>query len=372
MGFDRIQRELDYYKKFIPINFAEERKHFFDHLKKRKTYNPMFKYADLLTVEDYEDIKSGLIKEKGGDEVIDAFLDVYTHVADIMISWRIGDYHRLCDQSGEIFGSVNDFDISHIMKEYRKLEASPFNSAEIYNHEHIKEKFQEEFRKRSLAGWVVEYNEANPGNVSIYETEKKVVIRTGAEETELGLACLLSHELDGHAFQAFNAMEHPKYQKWFLSYLGTERQYEGYATFVEINNLSTLHIDDEMAQYFVFMVATALAKNFSFYETYQEVYSLCGDPQFSFFATYKAKRGLGDTAQAGCFQKENCYLSGALEIVNLVEEDQKNIYRLSQGCFPFSILRFIPDEKPKWISVNHLNTENLRYFKNKMGKIKKQ
>jgi len=369
MDFNRIQRELDYYKKFMPINFAEERKIFFKHIEKNAPYNPVFQYTDTLKIEDYEDIKEDIKKERGREEIIDAFLDVYLDVADMMIVWRMGDYKRLCESSGEIFGSVSDFDINNVAKEYEKLETSPFKSTEIYSHEHIGEKFQEEFKKRNLAGWVIEYSEANGGNVSIYETEKKVVIRTGATETKLGLECLLSHELDGHAFQAFNAMEHPKYRKWFLSYLGTERQYEGYATFVEINNLSVLHIADEMAQYFVFMVAMALAKDASFYETYKEVYSLCSDQQFSFFAAYKAKRGFENTAQPGCFQKENCYLSGALEIIKLIEEDTAYYNKLSQGCFPLSIVRHIPDLQPRWISVTHFNRENFDYFKNIMNKI---
>ena len=95
------------------------------------------------------------------------------------------------------------------------------------------------------------------------------------------------------------------------------------------------------------------------------------DKNFSFSAAYKAKRGFQDTAQPGCFQKENAYVLGALEIVKLIEESNDNYYSLSQGCFPLSANRFITSRKPEWISVKEFNKENLEYFKEKMKIIKK-
>jgi hypothetical protein len=35
MNFEKIQTELDYYQKFAPVNFAEERTTFFECLKKK-------------------------------------------------------------------------------------------------------------------------------------------------------------------------------------------------------------------------------------------------------------------------------------------------------------------------------------------------
>ena len=256
MNFKKIQTELDYYQKFSPVNFAEERATFFECLKKNQPYNPLFRSNDRLEVKDYE-------------------------------------------------------------------------------------------------------------------TEKKVVIRTGATDSKLGLECVLSHELDGHAFQAFNAMTNKKYNKWFLSYLGTERQYEGYAIFTELNILSIAHINCELEYFSGLMIATGLAQRSSFYETYKAIYELCGDKDFSFLAAYKAKRGFQDTSQAGCFQKENAYLLGAIENIKLVEENKENYYRLSQGCFPLSIIAHITNKRPKWVSVIAFNQENLAYFKNIMNRVMK-
>jgi hypothetical protein len=369
MNFDYIQRELDYYKKFRPTNFVEEKARFFAHIKRNESYNPFFYYSDNLEVKDYKEIKEALQKESGSDLIINEFLKVHLDVADMMIAWKQKDYETLSNISGKIFGSTNTFDINKAVENYKQLTSLVVEPAEVYNDEQVGEKFKEEFAKRKLEGWLIEYHEASGGNVSIYESEKKIVIRTGSTETKQGLECVLAHELDGHAVQAFNAMSNKRYAKWLLSYLGTEKQYEGYATFVVINNLSIAHINSELAYNLALIIATSQAQRSSFYETYQRIYELCRDEDFSFSAAYKAKRGFQDTARFGCFQKENAYSLGALEIVALVEQSEENYFRLLQGCFPLSAIRFVDGKEPKWLSVKNFNKENQAYFKKMMNMI---
>jgi len=371
MDLEKIQKELDYYQKFTPVNYTEERIKFFEHVKKGHPYNPSFQYKDKLDVKDYEEIKITLSKEKGRDAIIDEFLSVYKDIVDMMTAWKTNNYQDISCVSGKLFGSIEDFDLLRAMRVYKRLRVVSQTAEELHNDRQIGARFLKELKERNLEGWVIEYNAANGGNVSIYETEKRLVIRTGATETKLGLECAISHELDGHAAQAFNAMANPSYSKWFLSYLGTERQYEGYATFIEINNLSIAHINSELESFLVLMIATALAQRSSFYEIYQEIYKLCEDRDFSYLAAYKAKRGFRDTAQAGCFQKENSYLLGAIENVKLVEENKENYYRLSQGCFPLSAIELISKKRPKWSIIKDLNKENLEYFKHTMKRIMK-
>ena len=324
-----------------------------------------------MDVKDYEEIKITLTKEKGRDAIVDEFLNVYMHVVDMIIAWKTNNYQDISCSSGKLFGSFDDFDLLSAIRVYKSLRVASQNAEDLYNDRQIGARFQKELKERNLAGWVIEYNAANGGNVSIYETEKRLVIRTGATETKLGLECAISHELDGHATQAFNAMANPSYSEWFLSYIGTERQYEGYATYIEINNLSIAHINSELESFLLLMIATALAQRSSFYEIYQEIYKMCEDRDFSYLAAYKAKRGFRDTAQAGCFQKENSYLLGAFENVKLVEENKENYYRLSQGCFPLSAIELISKKRPKWTIIKNFNKENLEYFKHTMKRIMK-
>ena len=369
MYFQEIQKELDYYQKLTPVNFAKERAKFFEHLKIQVPYSPVFDYKDKLEVEDYEKIKKILKKQRGRDAIVNAFLNVHLAVADLMIAWKKNQYTDVSILSGQLFGATNDVDLSRAEQLYQKLRRLPPQFSEVYHDKQIGQKFLAEFKNRNLDDWRIEYNEASGGNVSIYETEKKVVIRTGAVETKLGVECILTHELDGHAWQAFNAMANRRYGCWFLSYLGTERQYEGVATFVVINKLSILHINRELAHNLAFMIATAHAQHLSFWDTFQKMHQLCADKYISFFAAYKAKRGFGDTSRPGCFQKENAYLLGALEVIRLVEEAEENYYRLSQGCFPLAALRHVSAKQPKWISIDKFNQDNIDYFKRNMKAI---
>jgi hypothetical protein len=369
MYLQEIQKELDYYQKLTPTNFAEERAKFFECLKIQIPYNPVFEYNDELEVKDYEEIKKTLKKQRGRDAIINAFLSVHLDVADLMIAWKKNTYTDISILSGQLFGSTKDFDLSRAENLYKKLYKLLRQNREVCHDKQIAQKFKEEFKKRNLEGWRIEYNEANGGNVSIYEVEKKVVIRTGAVETKLGVECILAHELDGHAWQAFNAMADRRYHQWFLSYLGTERQYEGFATFVVINKLSISHINRELKHNLAFMIATAYAQRLSFWDTFQKMYQICADENISFFAAYKAKRGFGATSQPGCFQKENAYLLGALEIIRLVEEAEENYYRLSQGCFPLAALRHVSNKRPEWISIDNFNQDNIDYFKHHMKAI---
>ena len=73
MYLQEIQKELDYYQKLTPTNFAEERAKFFERLKIQVPYNPVFEYSDKLEVEDYEEIKNTLKKQKGRDSISMSF-----------------------------------------------------------------------------------------------------------------------------------------------------------------------------------------------------------------------------------------------------------------------------------------------------------
>jgi hypothetical protein len=371
MNIQTIQKELDYYRKFTPVNFKQERERFFAAYSKDTPYNPAFRYHDSLEIEDYGDIKKCLAQQRGKDVIIDAFLDLYQDVSDMMIAWKKADYQTVSMLSGEIFGSTDDLALNNCKKKLKEYLEALSDFEAVHDAGDIAKRFEEEFKKRNFRGWTIEYNVANGGNVSIYEVEKKVVIRTDAKERAPGLECLISHELDGHAFQAFNAMDNDKYREWFLSYIGTERQYEGYATFVEINNLPQAHLLCDVSEYLAFMIAAAIAQEATFYDTFKEMHGLCGDEDFSFYTAYKAKRGFCDTAKPGAFQKESCYLFGAMDIIALVEEDETNFFKLSEGCFPLSVTHLMPARRPTWIGLTGFNTDNHDFIKREMEEIQK-
>jgi hypothetical protein len=134
MNVEKIQRELDYYQKFTPVNFTQERTKFFERVKKNQSYNPLFQYNDKLDAKDYEEIKNALKKEKGRDAIIDAFLKVHLDVTDMMIAWKKNNYQHISILSGKLFGSINDFDLQKAIRVYKGLDVLRQPSEDIYNH----------------------------------------------------------------------------------------------------------------------------------------------------------------------------------------------------------------------------------------------
>lgn len=372
MNFEKIQTELDYYKKLAPVNYRNELDKFFLALRDGKEYNPQFEYEDSCTVQDYERIREE-IKEcsEKKDRIVYEFLKVFGKVAGFMIAWKKQDYENVSKITGELFGSHKQLSLSEAEEIYKKIGGFKGVSEERYSDKQIGEMFSKEFFKRGLEGWKVEYDGSNGSEVSIYETRKTVVIKKDVSIPKFKLERILCHEIDGHALQAFNAMENEKYSKWFLSYLGTEQQYEGYALFTEMNLLKKEHIRDLFGRYLLLMIATKFGEKNSFFETYKKMFQFSGDEYFSFLASYKAKRGLTDTSNPGCFQKENSYLLGALKMIELVEEDDRNYGKLSQGCIPFSVIEMLEERKNKWEAVEKLNNKNLAYFKKLMRGVLK-
>lgn len=303
------------------------------------------------------------------DPFIDEFLKVYLVLADLFMARQSDDYDMVTALSGDLFGSADRLDPNAAEAEYGDIRATGANGNAVFTDRQMGDRFEKEFAVRGWKNWNIEYRNAVGGNISIYETEKKVIIRTGASDTRLGLESVICHELDGHAPQAFNALENPDYGKWLLAYLGTEQQYEGYATFVEFNNLTIAHINSEAEKRLLLMLAAATARQASFFDTYQTVLDLCNDRDFAFMAALKSKRGFRDTSRRGCFQKENSYLLGALDIIDRVGESKDNYHRLCQGCFPLSALSLIPVGAPRFSGVREFNRDNWDYFRALMGRV---
>ena len=369
VALDHIQKVLDYYRKFIPVNFSEERDTFFTKVGRGGSYNPLFVYQDPLGAGDYREIGRTLKSNLGSDPLVDRFLEVYIRLTDLYTAWKDDAYETVSAIGEELFGSTKILDAAGAVRVYHEIQNRDQEPGQRLDHRQIGAGFQREFAARGLKGWRVEFKRAVGGNVSIYETEKKVVIRTGAKDSRIGLESVICHELDGHLQQALNAMADTRYGPWLLSYLGTERQYEGYATFVEINNLTVPHINSEVEKGILLMLATAVAEQASFFDTYREIVGLCQDRDFSFMAAVKAKRGFRQTVRPGCFQKEYSYMLGAWDVIRLVEEDRSNYFRLSRGCFPLSALPFVSAEKPMWTGVSGFNRANWQYFKDLMLQI---
>ncbi len=360
MRLRTIQNKIDYYKLFVPVNFQKEKDLFFESLSSGQAYNPIFKYKDNLSLKYLDELKNEIVAFKKNDPIINEFTKTYLLIIQLLISREKDDYVTLTKLSGILFGSYKKFNKTKLKKKY--LELSKIKPAEKkYSSEELAKSLLDLLKKGGLIGWKVNFDSANPSEVSIYDLEKRIIVKPNLFFSEIDLNRILCHEIRGHAFQSLNASE-SQYSDLFTHYLGTELQYEGFAIFTELNNLPTSYISDIFARYILLVIATSAAISSSFHEVYQEIFSLTGDREFSFTAAYRSKRGFRDTSKKGAFQKENSYLLGALEIIHLIKKNPDNYQRLSKGSFPFSLIYKISLESNKWNSIKKMNIYNQSKF----------
>jgi hypothetical protein len=370
---EQIHNHLDYYEKFIPTNYSEEKQKFFNALKKKRKHNPQFAYADDSTsIFKYLRIKKDLnrIRKKQKDKIIAQFINTYQQVADILIAWRENNYRGVTEKSGKLFGSYKQVNLDKVREVYKQLkydyskEYSPLLDAEETG-----KIFLDELKKDGLKNWQVKYQADLPSEIMIFESRKTIVIKSDVKMTKEKLTRFMHHEIKGHTYQTMNALTaSQKYYDWYLGYIGTEPQYQGLALFTIINNLSMKHTADTIARYLLFILANGLAATKSFYDVYQEIYKISGSKDFAWLTALRSKRGWRDTSKSGCFQKDNSYILGCLKVIQAVKKDKNNYTKLLQGSFPLSALPYVTRKTVKWKSVDSIN-ESINEFVNQVGKV---
>jgi hypothetical protein len=115
----------------------------------------------------------------------------------------------------------------------------------MFTDKEIGERLLRAFAELDLSGWRIDYQPHNGSELSICEGRRTVVIKEGIRFDEITQERVICHEIVGHAFQALNALTVRRpYSRWLSTYLGTEKQYEGYAVFGEINRLPENHVQN--------------------------------------------------------------------------------------------------------------------------------
>ena len=362
MDINIIQKKLDYYKKFLPINFESEKKKFYTTLAQRRTYSPIFKYRDVTSLKQYQFIHDQLRNSHDQDPVISRFIELYQKIALLLIAWKKADYQKLTVISGSIFGSYEKLNLKKTINQYNKIKKLLQQEKSLYSSKQLAKKILAILKENGIKNWSIEYSSSHGTEVSIYELEKKIIIKPNHYFSEIELNRIICHEIRGHAFQTFNALKNRKYSILFTNYLGTELNYEGLAIFTEISELPSIYIIRIINRYLLFMIAIKTASESSFYHTYKVVYNLCKDQEFSFMAVYRAKRGFKNTSEKGTLQIDNSYLFGALQILRLIKKDKNNYLKIIQGSFPLSAIQYINPQREKWVAVKQLNHKNINLF----------
>ena len=127
---------------------------------------------------------------------------------------------------------------------------------------------------------------------------------------------MLAHEIDGHVLRYLNAQhqENPEFRSSLPFYIKTE---EGLASF--LGDYCTPHGELALKQHALKYLAGIQATASSFREVYTFLMDHGFTSDLAFQRTMRLKRGLSDTAQAGCFAKEALYYEGLQEVKSFVD-----------------------------------------------------
>ena len=201
-------------------------------------------------------------------------------------------------------------------------------------------------------------------------TSDTIKLRLPVEFNQLDLLSMIYHEIGTHALRRINYEKQPWFKKknkyGFKDYLQTE---EG---------IAILH--SLLPQKFQLAYQAALnyltvqyAQQHSFVKTWNYLAPYIDNPNRRFVFTFRKKRGLKDTSQAGGFTKDLVYLAGMIEVWSYLKNNNFDLTKLYFGKMSLEdvnkAVSMNPDFKPLLPSFYTLNkSEYVSKIKN-IGKI---
>lgn len=353
-----LHKLLDYYRHFIPTNYQQEKTNFFSLLKVGRNYDPQFKYRYIYPQQRVESIIKSIERR---DPVSDGFIHLYLLVSELFNAWTKQDYKKLTRLSGNIFGSSAKISLKKMVNLYTSIHNEPTQSISYSAHD-VKRLIRQRLRRLRLIGWKIIFSDAEGTEAALYAHKKLIILKPNLRLSQQEVDRLVVHEIQGHAFQAFNTLYLSKGLTWLQGYIGTEQQYEGLALFTEINLLDKQSITQVIKRYILFMIAIRVALKHPFHGVYRTIYKLTSDSELSFMAAYRSKYGFQNTSRSGSMQLDNAYLLGTLGLIRCLGENKQNYQKVISGSFPLSIINWIPTTKNRWVAVKRFNKKNIQFF----------
>jgi len=269
-------------KRITPSNLLEEKEKFFAD----QTYNPQFRYEDSFTSEE--------LHEYGLHDP------------------------SLLDQA------------QHILKEafsqHTEEEIEAHEGPEI-SQEVVSDKIMQFLKMHDLeTQYHIQFSNSFIARTSV--NADTVKIRLPVRYRQNDLIGMIYHELGTHALRRYNYEQQPFYKKkkkyGFGSYLVTE---EGLAVLHSLLAFK-FKLAYRPARYYV---ASGLAQELSFAETFAQLSTIFTDPEKRWTAVLRQKRGLTDTSQPGGFTKDLVYFKGLVEITQWLTKNNYNLAALYLG-----------------------------------------
>ncbi len=318
-----------------PKNLDEESEKF----SKDNNYNPVFVYNDLDF--DAEDLLDRLKYIEIDDSPLgQIFEKKITQVKNkILLLSSIGDPKKFTGSSMQLYPKPS---LRYVRDAYQSMKSERvFEAGKDIDTMETKKIFDDILSEYSLDGWQIVIKDNMVVDVSVGKNGV-IFLKKDAWFSKLKIEQLIKHEIETHVLTAANGAIQPYgILKYGMSgYLLTQ---EGLAMYNQTYFVEKKEIPRGRG-----LIATHLALDKSFSDTYKALIDLGIDKELAFRSTVKVKRGLTNTAEPGAFTKDSLYYIGFKKIKEYVDKggDLKDLYIGKINIDDLDILKRIKGIKP--------------------------
>lgn len=308
----------------VPLNFAEEREKFFA---KNFSYNPQFIYPKEISPKEL--LVYGKAKLR------------YKILAQYILE-KNKNYFKL-EKNKKI---LEKKELEAIIKEYL--------------HEYgLENEYQIVFSEKYISRF------------SVQQKRREIRVRLPILISEKEAQSSMDHEIGTHVLRQLNYQKqiwYKKRRKFAIkhNYLKTE---EGLSSVHSLLNAENKGAQKNAINY----LAVDLAQKKDFISTFQFLSRYIDDPQRAFLITFKKKRGLRDTSQAGGFTKDLLYFEGFVEVLRYLKRNNFDPTFLYYGKFSLQDKEKIKELSPNFQPVlPKFYLENPALYRQKIQSIIEQ
>jgi len=330
----------------MPINYEKEREKFFD----SPIYNPQFRYRK-------SNKNRGVFERLHKlEEVLDVDPEISSYIIKVIEDKKltsrllssIGDDDRFLKNSEERYGRPSRklfLRACTLMRSsYGDISIAKRNEKLMARHLEYKDlelMFAKVFEILGLDGWMLDKSKAIVANgFRTAVKSKRIMVDPHISITAEKLRKTIVHEVVTHALRAKNGFEsgceifgRPNLKE----YLDDE---EGLAMYNE--ELYGVLRDIDVRRRAALVYAVYLGQTMSFRQVFDALSSMYMKKN-AFDITFRAKRGLSDTSQPGCYYRDTTYLRGFLKIRRKLDKDTTSYRNMYAGKIPLKYLYLVEE-----------------------------
>lgn len=353
MNPSQIDREIVAAEKQIkllahlkPVNLVLERNLFF----KGKKRNPVFQYR-ILKFHPHA-LREKLIALKPNRTPLGRLFQ--KKIEELLLKIALLETRgtdRFSKISEELYGKPTP-ELEENARQILKTPHRNPSGSKKFSTQEIRRLLEEVLQGYGLHRWRVRLKDEMVSDVAAGK-RNALFVRDGVNFNRVRLERIIAHEIETHILTAENGKYQPYrlFSRGFANYLETQ---EGLAIYAQECQTKCLPLSAHRVSYLALAVAEACRS--SFRNVFEMMQDFGMSEEKSFRMALRAKRGLGDTEQAGAFTKDIIYLQGYRRIEKFVKEggDLKKLYvgKIALEDVPF--IAGIPDivaprYLPKWL-----------------------